>query len=83
MGNTQPVQPSEDVPMSKADSLLTFNMREKKHEIFEEIRECVHSKAQYTKSGRKPWTQITAYLPIVDSVNDNDDHDDDDGDDNQ
>jgi len=65
MGNSQPVQPPKDVPMSKIDSLLIFDIREKKREIFEDIRNRVRTKAQFTKSGRMPWTQITVCLPII------------------
>lgn len=45
-------------------SLVTFDMAKKKAEIFEAVRERVKAKAQHTKNGRKPWTQVTVPIPI-------------------
>lgn len=55
------------------DKLLKFDVDKKKHEIFEAARERIKSKAQYTKSGRKPWTQITIALPIKPATTGDDD----------
>lgn len=44
--------------------LLAFNVDEKKREIFNQARNAIRNSAQYTKRGRKPWTQITVKLPL-------------------
>lgn len=55
------------------ECLLKFDVDKKKHEIFEAARERIKLKAQYTKSGRKPWTQITITLPIKPATTDEED----------
>jgi len=59
------VTPPSHLP--NPESLLAFNFVEKKREIFEEARERIAEKAQYTRSGRKPWTQVTVPIPITSS----------------
>jgi hypothetical protein len=49
------------------EPLFAFDMSEKKQEIFRDARERIRSKAQYTRSGRKPWTQMTVSIPIPSS----------------
>ena len=46
---------------------MLFNISEKKREIFNQARERIRDKAQYTNDGRMPWTQITVSLPIESS----------------
>lgn len=40
-----------------------FDVQKKKKDIFQRIRDKVRQKAQYTKQGRKPWSQITVSIP--------------------
>lgn len=56
------ISPPPELP--DADPLLKFDMSEKKQEIFEDVRDRVSSKAQFTRTGRMPWTQVTISLPI-------------------
>lgn len=56
------ISPPPELP--DADPLLKFDLLEKKQEIFEDVRDRVSSKAQFTRTGRMPWTQVTISLPI-------------------
>lgn len=59
-------EPPEHLPNAVSNGLLAFDVDEKKREIFNQARQAIKTSAQYTKNGRKPWTQITVRLPIVD-----------------
>lgn len=63
-----------DPRLPNPDNLLAFNVAEKKEEIFRYARTAIRNKAQYTRSGRQPWTQITVSLPLYasDSTDDED-----------
>jgi len=65
------VEPPSHLPDAK--NLLTFDVDGKKNEIFDAARERIKSKAQYTRSHRKPWTQITVTLPIKPVTKDEED----------
>lgn len=43
---------------------LAFDVAAKKRDIFNQARDAIRHSAQYTKHGRKPWTQITVRLPV-------------------
>jgi hypothetical protein len=49
------------------ESLLTFDVDKKKQEIFRDARLRIKNKAEYTRTGRKPWTQLTVPIPIPSS----------------
>jgi len=66
-----PVGPPSHLP--DPERILNFDVEKKKHDIFEIARERIKSKAQYTKSGRKPWTQITVTLPVKPGTTDEED----------
>mmetsp|Transcript_853 Transcript_853/g.1380 ORF Transcript_853/g.1380 Transcript_853/m.1380 type:complete len:263 (+) Transcript_853:55-843(+) len=61
-GTPPPIAPPGHLP--DPTSFLQFGISEKKNEIFQAARTRISNSAQFTKSRRKPWTQITVHLPI-------------------
>lgn len=58
-------EPPSHLPDAVANGLLAFDVDQKKREIFEQARHAIRMSAQYNKTSRKPWTQITVRLPVV------------------
>jgi hypothetical protein len=70
-GTPPPIATPDHLP--DPTSFLQFDISEKKNEIFQAARIRISNSAQFTKSRRKPWTQITVNLPI--KANSTDDED--------
>ena len=70
-GTPPPIAPPDHLP--DPTSFLQFDILEKKNEIFQAARTRISNSAQFTKSRRKPWTQITVNLPITAGSTDDED----------